>query len=75
MDTTVTEDGESDALQRAMAEFFSADSIEELDWVYNDTEYRTHGKYLVAKYLGMEEGEAYLWAHGYIEYGLSDEDE
>lgn len=44
-------------LERAMVEFFEADSVEELDWVTGD--YETHARYLIAMKLGLDKMDAY----------------
>lgn len=48
-------------LERAMAEFFNADSIDEIKWAPGD--YESHGRYLIARWFGMDKERAYNWVN------------
>lgn len=61
MGTTVTDNGELFLIEQAMIEFFRADGIEEIDWATGD--YETHGRYLIAMWLGMSKEEAHEWTY------------
>lgn len=48
-------------LERAMVEFFEADSIDEVDWATGD--YETHARRLLAMKRGLNKEDAYQYAH------------
>lgn len=55
----ITKQGELTTLERAMADFFRADSIDEIGWANGN--YERHGRYLIAMWFGMDKEEAYAW--------------